>query len=188
MSSASALSFSHYFAYGSNLNKTQMESRLGKNEFVDIAYLSNYIFKFNKQSKIPNQGYANIEPQENETVYGVVYRITVEQLNQMDRYEGFLSEGNPNNHYDRQEVNVTLLTRMTTLKVIVYVASNKFRIIANNLFPSDTYLTTIIVGANEVRLPQAYIDHIKAKALGNNPKLLTTAEKAEKADTKEIKE
>lgn len=165
MLSANIHSEVYYFAYGSNLNQTQMNQRIGENEFIDTAYLPNYIFKFNKQAKMPDQGFANIEPQDNSLVYGAVYKLSEGQLIMMDKMEGYYSEGNPDNHYDRQELEVVLINKKEVLKVIAYVAGRKYRAIEKNLMPSELYLTTVLNGASEKQLPQEYIDSIQAKAM-----------------------
>lgn len=158
----------YYFAYGSNLNQTQMRNRIGTCELIGIGCLPNYTVKFNKKAEKTDNVYANIEPQQNSCVYGAVYKLADDQLAKMDQFEGFKGNQNPENHYEKQEFDVTLLTGDSPIKVIAYVAANKYRVSETSYKPTEIYLKTILEGAVESGLPAPYIQDIHAKA-GLNP-------------------
>lgn len=79
-----------YFAYGSSLNVDQMKSRIGQWQLSRRALVRNYRLAFNVYSKKRNGYSANLQPSENfeDTVPGVVYRITPEQLLELQKFEG----------------------------------------------------------------------------------------------------
>ena len=80
-----------YFAYGSNLSLTQMQSRCPAAKHVGVAVLEGWRWL------IGERGYANIVPvtpcsAPNEgschVVYGLVYALTTEDEARLDTYEG----------------------------------------------------------------------------------------------------
>jgi cation transport regulator ChaC len=79
-----------YFAYGSNLNVDTMKTRIGDWQLSKRALVRNYRLVFNVYSKKRNGYTANLQPSENfeDTVLGVVYRITPEQMHQLEKFEG----------------------------------------------------------------------------------------------------
>ena len=79
-----------YFAYGSNLNVDQMRKRVGEWRLSKRAVARNYRLVFNHFSK-NWQGYtANLQRTDKfeDTVHGVVYHISDEQLRTLIRIEG----------------------------------------------------------------------------------------------------
>jgi cation transport regulator ChaC len=82
-----------YFAYGSSLNVDEMRSRIGQWQLSKRALIRNYRLVFNVYFKKRNGYIANIQPSENfsDTVLGVVYRVTPEQMAQLEKFEGIPS-------------------------------------------------------------------------------------------------
>jgi gamma-glutamylcyclotransferase (GGCT)/AIG2-like uncharacterized protein YtfP len=70
-----------YFAYGSNCNLDQMVTRCPKAKPVSTVTLPNYILIFN--------GVASIRRKKGAEVLGVLWEITPECEQSLDRYEGF---------------------------------------------------------------------------------------------------
>lgn len=90
-----------YFAYGSNLNVEQMKRRIGERKAERKAVLKNYRLTFNGCStKWGNRGVADIEKIEGSSVKGVIYRISEEQLDWLDKCEGYRGK-EKGNIYDR---------------------------------------------------------------------------------------
>jgi gamma-glutamylcyclotransferase len=88
-----------YFSYGSNMNPERMKERgvlyLSRESFV----LEGYELRFNKISRLnPQAGSANIVPHASKEVEGVLYRITMSGLLNLDRHEGYPDE------YDRKKL------------------------------------------------------------------------------------
>jgi len=79
-----------YFAYGSNLNVDQMKSRIGEWQLAKRAIVRNYKLVFNVFSKQRGSYSANLQETNNfeDTVSGVVYHITQDQLSKLQKSEG----------------------------------------------------------------------------------------------------
>jgi cation transport regulator ChaC len=82
-----------YFAYGSNLNVDQLKTRIGEWQLSKRALVRNYRMVFNVYSKRRNGYTANLLPSDNfeDTVPGVVYRISPTQLKELEKIEGLLA-------------------------------------------------------------------------------------------------
>jgi gamma-glutamylcyclotransferase len=144
-----------YFAYASNMNRTQMRSRAGELLEDRPARLENYELVFNKKARGGN-AHANIRPAQGQAVEGVLYKISESALRALDR-----AEGAPE-HYRRIEVTVRDASGQP-VAAQVYIATKVER---NNLRPAAHYLKTILDGAAEHNLPAAYIEKIQAVAAG----------------------
>ncbi len=141
-----------HFAYGSNMNRTQMLARVGSIVEEHNAHLPNYELRFNKKVRGGTAG-ANVQPASGKTVYGVLYKIEENSFRSLDRYEGVPE------HYRRIEIQVTP-DGGQPVSAQVYIASK----IEKGLRPSPHYLQTILDGAGEHSLPAAYIGEIKSAA------------------------
>jgi gamma-glutamylcyclotransferase (GGCT)/AIG2-like uncharacterized protein YtfP len=141
-----------HFAYGSNMNRAQMRSRVGNILEEHNASLANYEVRFNKKVRGGTAG-ANIQPEPGKTVHGVLYKIEENALRVLDRYE-YAPE-----HYRRIEVQVTP-EGGNPVPAQVYIASK----VQKGLRPSGPYLQAILDGAGEHNLPASYIGEIKTAA------------------------
>jgi gamma-glutamylcyclotransferase len=141
-----------HFAYGSNMNRTQMRSRVGNVLEEHNAHLPNYELRFNKKVRGGTAG-ANIQPAPGKTVYGVLYKIEESAFRSLDRYEGVPE------HYRRIEVQVTP-DGGQPVPAQIYIASK----VEKGLRPSAQYLQAILEGAGEHSLPAAYIGEIMTAA------------------------
>lgn len=74
--------YSYYFAYGSNMDETQMKQRCPSAEKIDRVYIDGYRFLINER------GVATIVRDLSKAVHGVLWLIRKEDENSMDRYEG----------------------------------------------------------------------------------------------------
>ena len=155
-----------HFAYGSNMNRTQMLSRVGNILEEHNARLPNYELRFNKKVRGGTAG-ANVQPAPGKTVYGVLYKIEENSFRSLDRYEGVPE------HYRRIEIQVTpdaspaapagdlaVPTAGKPVSAQVYIASK----VQKGLRPSPHYLQAILDGAGEHSLPDTYIGEIKSAA------------------------
>src|SRR6266851_1341066 len=78
-----------YLAYGSNMNRGIFESRRGMRPIqAQPALLENYRLRFNLAVGPGERGVANLESQAGARTWGVLYLITVEQCEHLDRTEG----------------------------------------------------------------------------------------------------
>jgi cation transport regulator ChaC len=154
-----------HFAYGSNMNRAQMLSRVGNIVEEHNAHLPNFQLRFNKKVRGGTAG-ANVQPAPGKTVYGVLYKIEENSFRSLDRYEGVPE------HYRRIEIQVTpdgvpdsatggaAPPSGQPVPAQVYIASK----IEKGLRPSAQYLQAILDGAGEHSFPAAYIGEIKAAA------------------------
>ncbi len=148
-----------HFAYGSNMNRAQMQSRVGNILEEHTACLPNYQLRFNKKVRGGTAG-ANVQPASGNNVYGVLYKIEESAFRSLDRYEGVPD------HYRRIEIQVTPdgppggEASGQPVPAQVYIASK----VEKGLRPSAQYLKAILDGAGEHSLPAAYIGEIKSAA------------------------
>ena len=75
------------FAYGSNLNKQQMQERCPDSLPKFSAVLPNYKLAFSGWSRTWRGGTATIKPFRGEKVRGAIYEVTEACLKQLDRYD-----------------------------------------------------------------------------------------------------
>lgn len=137
-----------YFAYGSNLSRTQAKRRLGTVPVAQVAQLRGYHLGFNKRSN-DGTGKANIIRDPSCSVWGVIYCCTEADIKRLDFYEG-VKWG----HYRHEFVRVITSTGQA-ITALTYVAGEDF--IDETLWPSADYLETILEGAKEHGLPVEYI-------------------------------
>jgi len=136
-----------YFAYGSNMNLTQMKNRCQDNfKKISNTILKDYILGFDQS------GYANIKEKNGEDVMGVLYNLNQQCLTNLDGYEGYP------NHYNRKWVKVIDLENQKEYQTQAYIQpENNF-----NGAPNQSYLQIIIKGAIENNLPTTYVDYLKS--------------------------
>jgi gamma-glutamylcyclotransferase len=77
----------NYFAYASNLNKKQMQTRCPDSKPMFSAVLPNYRLVFTGWSREWHGGKATIKPFRGEKVRGAVYEVTDACMRQLDKYE-----------------------------------------------------------------------------------------------------
>jgi len=142
-----------YFAYGSNLLTDQKGRRTGMIRQAMRCRLVGWRFAFNKQSD-NGSVYANIVPDENAEVWGVIYRCNPQALVQMDVYEG-VSSG----HYSRVAINV-VTDDGNDIEAVTYVAGPAYQ--GQDGIPSRDYLARILTGARCHNLPTEYVSCIEA--------------------------
>lgn len=135
-----------YFAYGSNMNRQQMDQRC-PNRFVKRACLKGYKFVYDGYSSNRKGAVANIIEtcKENDEVWGGLFEIDKDGLSALDHFEGY-----PNS-YQRKEVKIW------DKEDICHTAIAYFRIGKQPSQPSEEYRKIIIQGAKDCNLPDEYI-------------------------------
>jgi len=78
----------NYFAYGSNLSTKQIRRRLGDVLQGPVAHLRDHRLAFAGYAGTWGGAPATIRPEEGNSVPGVLYRLTPDQVKTLDRYEG----------------------------------------------------------------------------------------------------
>ena len=103
-----------YFAYGSNMDRTQMKSRCPQSRYVGWGYLNDHRLEYVGQSPRWGGGVATVTPHRGERVPGYLYFVTPSDLSSLDRYEGVPRI------YRRKTVNVKLGDQPGTTKAHTY--------------------------------------------------------------------
>ncbi len=144
-----------YFAYASNMNRAQMQSRAGQILEEKPGRLENYELAFNKKVRGGTAG-ANLRPAPGKFVEGVLYKINESAFRNLDRAEGAPV------HYRRIQVTVKD-GEGKPVTAQAFIATK----VEKGLRPASHYLKTILDGATEHNLPSEYIESIRAAAQGD---------------------
>lgn len=131
----------YYFAYGSNMDPSQMKTRCPAAVRVTRARLQGYRFSIN------TRGVATIHKERGQVVYGMVYRITPACEATLDKCEG-VSQG----LYGKHIVRVNSLRRDSVRECLTYIDPDPFYGL-----PRTGYLEKIVRGALFGNLPASYI-------------------------------
>ncbi len=140
-----------YFAYGSNLNPRQMESRCPGHRVVGRASLAGYALKVRGYGRDWAGAVGTIEPAEGSTVWGAVFELTAAHYATLDEYEGYDGPGAATSLYDRVEITVEL-EGVGPTRCLTYVMRRD-----PEGLPSSAYRGAILAGLRHHALPPAYI-------------------------------
>lgn len=146
-----------YFAYGSNLDCGQMKQRCPSASFVARAVLRDHELCFPRFSSTWEGGVASVCPKEGENVWGVLYRLSDGDLQNLDRYEG----APPYWNAYRRNIKTVYVDNDDDkpLEAWVYVANPE----PDGPFPpSRSYLDTIISGAEFWKIPEDYVAGLRS--------------------------
>ena len=128
-----------YFAYGSNLDVTQMKNRCPESIGLSTAVLSGY--------RLVERKYADIDEFPQGCVNGALYEISSKDLAALDRYEGYPQ------YYDRKEVMVTDNAEVYQ-KALVYIMTEQGKKRAGSYSP--IYRKICSEGAQAWGIPDAF--------------------------------
>ena len=159
------ISMTWYFGYGSNMNRGIFENRRGMRPIqARTALLENYRLCFNLPIGRGERGVANLEPQLGARTWGVLYLITTEQSEHLDRTEGVSSGG-----YRRIPVSL-IVDGNEQISAFTYqsVRVNWER------KPSQRYISLLIEGAVQHGLPADYIAYLRRFELAVDERLSKT--------------
>lgn len=149
-----------YFAYGSNLLTNRIRVNNPSAVRVGIGKLENYRLDFVRYAKYWKGAIATIIPTAGETVWGAIWKISMNDLPRLDKQEGVAS-----GTYAAVNVDVFLpdgsKRNCRTYQQTVVPESVNLTILPNDRRPSWVYLKTIIKGAEECGLPQSYQNFLK---------------------------
>lgn len=79
----------YYFAYGSNLDKKQMQERCPESKPIFVSTLPNYKLVFVGWSRQWRGGVATIKHLMGKKVAGAIYQVSERDLMRLDKYEGY---------------------------------------------------------------------------------------------------
>ncbi|HYB99216.1 MAG TPA: gamma-glutamylcyclotransferase [Candidatus Limnocylindrales bacterium] len=149
-----------YFAYGSNMQSHTLRGRRTiEPACATAACTEGWRLVLDKPSlMIAEEGMANILPDTQSRVCGVLYEISEDDLAHLDLTEGVLI-GN----YTRIEIIVRPLHDSEgtgDVAAFTYVSQRR----TEGILPSARYMGLLIDGALEHGLPEAYIEHLRSFA------------------------
>jgi cation transport regulator ChaC len=138
-----------YFAYGSNMQRATFESRRGmRPREARCGRLAGYRLAFDLPVGSGERGVANLIVDANAETYGVLYRISTDELGVLDRTEG-VDRG----YYRRDEVRVRSLDAGEAVTAWTYLSSHG----TEGRLPSLRYMGLLLEGAREHGLPTHYV-------------------------------
>lgn len=139
----------YYFAYGSNLNWSQMQRRCPSSRFICIARLPDYQFGITRHSRLRNCGTANVIAARGQEVWGAVYDICDEELLILDNFE---------DGYRREILPVFRLNGgKSPFQALVYIAELE----PDVPLPNAEYKRLILEGVKHWDLPSLYLSTLE---------------------------
>jgi hypothetical protein len=146
-----------YFAYGSNLDPTQMRTRCPGSVALGRACLAHHRLDFTYYSSRWSGGAADVLPHSHESVWGIVYALPTRDLLQLDRFEVgydrvFLEVQPDGWHASAAEARGESADASVMARVQSYTVRDK-----RSFRPSARYLDQIVRWARHWQLPSDYI-------------------------------
>uniref|UniRef100_A0A0A9YU02 gamma-glutamylcyclotransferase n=1 Tax=Lygus hesperus TaxID=30085 RepID=A0A0A9YU02_LYGHE len=149
-----------YFAFGSNLLTQRIHINNPTAKRFDVGVLDKYRLDFGYFAQRWGGYVATIVPDDEAVVWGAIWDIGLENLEDLDRQEGVKDAV-----YRPLEVSVkTLSGEVVTCRCYCLVNQPSYPEVPNvpNLLPSKVYMDTVIRGAKESQLPEDYIKMLEA--------------------------
>lgn len=132
-----------YFAYGSNMDRTQMLRRCPDASVVSVGSMCGWSFRINAR------GVATMVEARGSVVWGVVWQLSEEDERSLDMYEGVAS-----GLYKKVTLPV-LVSGGTELDALVYIAEEDAP-----STPRSGYLESIVVAARMAGLPEEHVEEL----------------------------
>lgn len=134
----------YYFAYGSNMSASRLQSRIKIKADVGAAFLEGWQMVFNKRGR-DGSGKANLIANPDFVTWGVLYLLEGSALDRLDVIEG---------GYERMNVRVRQRDG-TVYDAVTYVSQE----LTDDPRPSHEY---VLSGAREHHLPPDYLAYLEA--------------------------
>ncbi|KAB0577292.1 gamma-glutamyl AIG2-like cyclotransferase [Fusobacterium naviforme] len=128
-----------YIAYGSNMNRRQMEWRCPDARPIGTGHLEGWKLIFRGNGRC---GVANIEPEEGSTVPVVIWEISAKDEKNLDVYEGYP------HLYVKKTVRMYDKKKRRYIEGMAYIMTDGHKISG----PSGSYLSTIAEGYDDFGL------------------------------------
>jgi gamma-glutamylcyclotransferase len=141
-----------YFAYGTLLDKEEMNRFCPSANSLGIMKLPDYRLKFAYCKKNSNQGGCHLESYPGNTMYGVLYELPQQELKDLDQLSG---------HGDGlwTSMKIHLITEKgEKIPAQTYIIPTP----GDDFSPSESYVRPIFKGLNELPFPEKY----KAQVFG----------------------
>ncbi|MGH2654747.1 MAG: gamma-glutamylcyclotransferase family protein [Actinomycetota bacterium] len=151
----------HYFAYGSNMDPRIMQRAVPEARIVGPGRLDGFRLEFNVYSDRWEGGAANLEPDEDGHLWGVVWAMEQDDLGKLDTYIGHPT-------YYRRE-NVVIAVGGEPLEAVTYRVAHQ----RGYVRPTNSYLARIRGAIRLQGLPPEALDIIEAAAEPPKPHIST---------------
>lgn len=139
----------YYFAYGSNMSLQQMRSRAPSAERVGVAVMKDHELVFNRRGTYRVGGVASVVPARGQRVYGLVWKLSLLDLQRLDEVEDPQA-------YRRLKTHVYFLDGRALDECYIYEA------IPEGVFaPDKDYAKLLVDAANEAGLPTEYVEYLQ---------------------------
>jgi gamma-glutamylcyclotransferase (GGCT)/AIG2-like uncharacterized protein YtfP len=138
-----------YFAYASNMEPRRFQRLCPTGTLVGPARLPGYRLAFSRYSRQRRGGSADVVPDPESEVWGVLYEVDEDGLAAMDRNEGVPAAY-------RREVVTAVDQAGNEHEAVTYVANR-----TGEFLPHRDYLGVIIRGAEARGLPDEYVESLK---------------------------
>ena len=158
-------SLTWYFGYGSNMNRGIFENRRGMRPIQEqTARLENYRLCFNLPIGRGERGVANLERHLGARTWGVLYLITTDQAEHLDRTEGV-----SRSRYRRIPVSLFVETG-EKIAAFTYQSGK----VSWDRKPSPRYMGLLIEGAIQHGLPADYLVYLRTFELAVDERVSKT--------------
>ncbi len=140
-----------YFAYGSNMDETQMRERCPESTLLGTATLHAHRLVFTIPSRKWGGGCADIVPDQNAEIYGVLYELSDADFAALDKKEGVFTKS-----YRRVSVMVERESEMVRADTYEVVSKTE------GLAPSMPYISQIVRAAERFSFPDSYLVYLRS--------------------------
>jgi len=148
-----------YFGYGSNTERGTFLARRGMTPLeVRIGRLDDFELRFDLGVGRGERGVANVAARRGDHVWGVLWRITSEQAEHLDRTEG-VHRG----YYRRLPVCVATPSGESVPAFTYHSFRGR-----PGCKPSRRYLGLLVAGARQHGLPEAWVERLRAFELARD--------------------
>ncbi len=149
----------HYFAYGSNMSLARLQARTPSARRIGRARLAQHSLRFHKQGR---DGSGKCDAYwtgaSHHCVIGALYDLAEADKPLLDAFEG-LGQG-----YQEKLVCVEVATG-EAIEAFTYTATA----LDATLLPFEWYLNHVVVGAQEIGVPKAYLDVLQQTVALKDP-------------------
>jgi gamma-glutamylcyclotransferase (GGCT)/AIG2-like uncharacterized protein YtfP len=136
-----------YFAYGSNMSRRRLASRIAGTRSLGRARVDGWRLRFDKPGR-DGTGKANLVEEPAAHAWGVIYELPATEWAVLDRFEP---------GYRRQALRVAIDARSVEAQAYLFTT----RIGAPPSAPNPEYLAHLLEGAREHELPVAHVERIR---------------------------
>jgi gamma-glutamylcyclotransferase len=150
-----------YFAYGSNLEASQMTDRCPSSRALAVATLKGYRLDFTRFSACRRGGVADIVPASGARVQGLIYELSPQDLRRLDRIEG------TPDFYRRVTCEVESASA-EVYRVWVYEVVNK----CGHVPPHRDYLALLLTAAQHLGFDRDYREFLRDFSIAAGPGLV----------------